>query len=505
MLAFEELGKGKIVDRFFIRLWLVCALCLACAPVANAFILDDPSFTPWLSTATGSRSSNGRAVTLTWSLVPDGTPTAGLAGGQQPSDLISFLDTTFGGAPPGNPNALDQRPWFSRIKQPFDRWEELSGIDYVYEPSDDGASITGVSSLAGVLGTRGDIRIGGRNIDDPGGTLAFNYSPGNGDMVLDTSEATFYGNSTSNFRRFRNTVAHELGHGLGIKHVVSSTDALLLEPSIGVSFDGPQLDEVRAVHFFYGDFNEKSNGGFGNDTATHATDLGTILTGSMASVGTDANVPSQLISSTADDFVSISNINDTDFFSFTVLEPGLLDAVLTPLGGSFTQAPLTDPPSTPALFDADARSDLTLTIFDTDGVTPLTTVNNAGVGSADSLQDFSLSAPGEYFARVTGAADTIQLYQLDLSVSPEVFLEADFNEDSNVDQADLAIFLASYGLNSGGDANNDGNTNGADFLLWQRQITAGSPALVGTQTVPEPTSAMLLLLAIAACQRRPLR
>lgn len=481
--------------RLRMRLLLACAVSCALACVmsssASAFILGNPNFDPWLNTATGSRSGNGQPVTLTWSLVADGTSTPDDEGARVGGNLISFLDTLIGGNPVGsNPNDLTARPWFSTLEQSFDRWEALSGINYVYEPNDDGSSL-GVAS--GVLGVRGDIRIGGRNVDGSGGTLAFNYLPNNGDMVIDTSETALFGNTSNDYRYFRNTVAHELGHGLNLEHVTSGTDALLLEPSINTSFDGPQLDEVRAVHFFYGDVHEKSNNGLGNGIASRATDLGSLTPGVTTSIGTDANVPTQFISSTATDFVSVSNIDDSDFFSFSVSQPTQLDAALIPLGGVFSQGAQGQAATT---FNANVRSDLVLTIFDTDGTTPLITLDDKFVGGTESLEDFELSEPGEYFARVTGLDDTIQLYQLDLTIDPATFLEADFNEDTNVDNVDLATLESSYGINAGGDTDSDGDTDGTDFLFWQRQFGENVASFGDLRAVPEPTTAVLLLSAM---------
>ncbi len=482
----------------------LCALSGFAGTSVHAFILGDNAFQPWLNTATGSRSSNGRPVTLTWSLVADGTQTSSLdqTVPRVDSNLISFLDISFGGNPAGSSSSdLTSRPWFSVLEQTFDRWEALSGINYVYEPNDDGVT-HGIFS--GQLGTRGDIRLGGRHVDGPGSTLAFNFLPGSGgDMVIDTSDTAFLGNTSNNSRRFRNAIAHELGHGLGLEHVVSGTDGLLLEPSIGLGFDGPQLDEVRAAHYFYGDVHEKSNNGLGNDLASRATGLGTLAFGSTTSIGADAEVPTQSISSSAIDFVSISNNlnhNDTDFFSFTITEPSLLDALLTPRGGTFSQS---SQGGVPTPFDASGRSNLALAIFDTNGSTLLASLDNTGKGESESLDDFQLLAPGEYFARITATDNTIQLYQLDLSISPIAFLEADFNEDFDVDNLDLALLTSAFGSSSDGDADGDGDTDGADFLVWQRQYS-GSSAAAGaisfptTTAVPEPTSIALLLLGFAA-------
>ena len=51
---------------------------------------------------------------------------------------------------------------------------------------------------------------------------------------------------------------------------------------------------------------------------------------------------------------------------------------------------------------------------------------------------------GNNFARISGANDTIQLYELQLSFSN--FLEADFNLDGSVDELDLLIWQAAYGF-----------------------------------------------------------
>jgi hypothetical protein len=54
-------------------------------------------------------------------------------------------------------------------------------------------------------------------------------------------------------------------------------------------------------------------------------------------------------------------------------------------------------------------------------------------------------------------------------------LPADFDEDGDVDGADLAVWKAGFGTigiatNRQGDADGDRNGEGADFLVWQRQL-----------------------------------
>jgi endonuclease/exonuclease/phosphatase family metal-dependent hydrolase len=84
------------------------------------------------------------------------------------------------------------------------------------------------------------------------------------------------------------------------------------------------------------------------------------------------------------------------------------------------------------------------------------------------------------------------------------FAEADFNYNRTVDATDLATWQNNYGLASGaartqGDANGDGQINGRDFLIWQRQTSGGTPALA---VVPEPASWVMLVMAMAGFQLR---
>jgi serralysin len=250
---------------------VVCALAtivatFAYAGAASAYVPDER----WSTTASGSTGSQGDIATITWSLVADGTSIVS----EGSSNLISYMDGLFGSSGGSN---LTTRPWFSLFQESFDRWTELGGIKFVYEPNDAGNQMGGNSS--GSLGVRGDIRIGGANIDGPNGTLAYTYLPNNGDMVIDIGETTFYSNSANNYRQLRNTIMHELGHAIGLLHIESSSDHLLLEPYIDTSFDGPQLDDIRGLHGLYGDVFEKTNNGAGNDSSSLAASLGAIAAG----------------------------------------------------------------------------------------------------------------------------------------------------------------------------------------------------------------------------------
>ncbi len=77
----------------------------------------------------------------------------------------------------------------------------------------------------------------------------------------------------------------------------------------------------------------------------------------------------------------------------------------------------------------------------------------------------------------------------------------DFNGDSKVDSVDLGLWSAAYATTDVGDADDDGDTDGNDFLIWQRNVTA-SPA----SAVPEPgafvVAATGLALLAGASRRR---
>lgn len=85
------------------------------------------------------------------------------------------------------------------------------------------------------------------------------------------------------------------------------------------------------------------------------------------------------------------------------------------------------------------------------------------------------------------------------------FFTADFDNDGNVDGADLAQWEGDFGLNGMSDADGDGDSDGADFLAWQQQFGSGIGAIAASQAVPEPSAALLLLLGCLTVGRKKLR
>ena len=88
------------------------------------------------------------------------------------------------------------------------------------------------------------------------------------------------------------------------------------------------------------------------------------------------------------------------------------------------------------------------------------------------------------------------------NISDNVFFAAipgDFDGNHLVNDADLAIWNASYGVGAGADSDGDGDTDGYDLQIWQ-QYFGGGPASSVSQAVvvPEPASSLLLALALLA-------
>ncbi|MEM8943623.1 MAG: matrixin family metalloprotease [Planctomycetota bacterium] len=370
----------------------------------------------WTSTSQGT-STLGQPAKVTWSVVPDGTilprGLANATNGEEsndPSGLIAFLDGVHhGGDSPGGSD-LTQRSWWQLINSSFERWDAVSGISFDYEENDDGRQL-GVFS--GATGVRGDHRLGGHSIDGQISPtfLAYNFFANNSDMVIDTDEINRWSNSANNYRLFRNMLMHEIGHGIGLNHVEPTTQTKLMEPRISTAYDGPQFDDILGVHRLYGDNNEEDGG---NDTYVSATMLGVLAEGETFSVGTDA--VDAVVTPDEVDFISIDDNSDVDYFKFSVNAAQLVDIKITPMGPTYDEG-TTAANAVP--FDASAQSNLTLTLFDSDGTTQLEFQNATGLGGVEMIDDFQLDTGGDYFVRVAGLSNAAQFFRLDVIAVPE--------------------------------------------------------------------------------------
>lgn len=78
-------------------------------------------------------------------------------------------------------------------------------------------------------------------------------------------------------------------------------------------------------------------------------------------------------------------------------------------------------------------------------------------------------------------------------------LEADFDEDTDVDDDDFTLWSTGFGTldtatHLEGDADGDLDVDGGDFLVWQRQTGSGTLAAVAATSAPEPAGFKLLAI-----------
>jgi hypothetical protein len=336
----------------------------------------------------------GDPSVVTWSIVPDGTQVSTIAGGLAPSNLIAFMDGIYG----GGTGPVANRPWFNIIQRAYDNWAAESGLSFIYEPSDDGADYS--NTARGVLGVRGDVRVGGNNIDGNFGILAFNFYPngsGNsgtdGDMVIDTNDIFYSQNAngpTGENRALSNVLMHESGHGIGLGHVIPVNETKLMEPFASLAFLGAQYDDLLAAQTLYGDNDEP------NDTLASAKDLGTLSNGT-----TNLNKR------------SVDRNADVDLYKFTVGSAGILSLTLSPDGRQYDVGPQGGTANPVNTF---LNKDLSFNIEQIDGRV-LTTVSAAVLGQPEVLSNFALPGGGTYVIRVLGTGAETQPYSLRMTLS----------------------------------------------------------------------------------------
>ena len=352
----------------------------------------------WTTTATnGGGMGYGEPTVLTWSYLRDAhnVSIGSYAGDAASASVLEArLNAIYGSF----------APWHAHFVSVFERWSALTGISYVYEPNDDGAAFP---SAPGVLGVRGDIRIGGHPIDGNFGILAYNFFPNGGDMVIDTADS-FYNDTSSDSRRLRNMLAHEHGHGLGLSHTCPINQTKLMEPFLTLNFDGPQFDDILGAQRGYGDVHET------NESAGTGSDLGSLAAGSVTIV----------------DQLSVND--DSDLFRFNVGTNRMVSVTIasppvTPYFEGAQNADGTCPAGT--LFDPATVQDLRLDLLDSDGETVLATANVAGVGEKEILANVRLpNHGGPFFVRIFGdTGDNIQAYELTLAVDTASVVTCDCN------------------------------------------------------------------------------
>ncbi len=390
--------------------------------------------TRWTSTRTHPTIALGEPFFLTYSFVLDGTsiPASFWDTDQNPqaSNLFAQMDAQF----PGGMTAFR-----AEIREAFDQWQAVSNFRFVEVP-DDGAAFTvnnnGLVPTATQIG-RGDIRIAMRTIDDNGvdtdgnGTvdrnvLAYNRYPGNGgDMVLDAGNMATWTNATNDYRRLKNVILHENGHGLGLMHVMPQTSTKLMEPALNTNFDGPQEDDIRAIASLYGDPAESNN------SMADAVPVGSIAAGQQTFTDYE---------------MSLERSGAQDWYKFNATGGTELTVTVTPVGTTYQQGaqPTTANPNPPLnTVNAAAIRDLHLTVFNEQG-NILDLANATGAGQAETAVVDSLPSTGTYYIRVTSTDNGTQpqRYALNLGAesAPEITVVAQSAPQQNLESGDTFNF-----------------------------------------------------------------
>ncbi len=345
----------------------------------------------WTSTATaGTGTSQGDRAVLRWSIVPDGTSIPGDGAGEvtSPSNLRAWLDARYG----------SEAVWLPLIESVFENWSQLSGVTYIHEPNDDGAAFP---STSGSVGVRGDVRLSGHAIDGNFNVLAYNFFPNTGDMVIDTSDSWF-ADTSNNSAKFRLVLAHEHGHGLGLRHVCPVDQTKLMEPFASTAITGPRQDDIFSVQRLYGDRFEANN------SSATARDFGVLPAGTSSWQN-----------------LSVDDNSDSDFYRFNPPGPGWsVTVVARPVGSSYLEGAQNADGSCSAgtTFNSLSVHNLNIQLRNTNGTTVLASASAAAAGAVETLADVALPAgsTGPFFVRVNSGNTTnnAQLYELEITLTP---------------------------------------------------------------------------------------
>lgn len=131
---------------------------------------------------------------------------------------------------------------------------------------------------------------------------------------------------------------------------------------------------------------------------------------------------------------------------------------------------------------------------------------NLGLGISDTIDSLFFNgvpqAPGTYGAAGSGATFTSSFFTgtgtLTVTTLGTALIAGDFDRNGSVNAADLTVWRGAVGNSAGGDADGDLDSDGNDFLIWQRNLGMGAPASAAASAVPEPSACLLVALLLPA-------
>jgi hypothetical protein len=118
-----------------------------------------------------------------------------------------------------------------------------------------------------------------------------------------------------------------------------------------------------------------------------------------------------------------------------------------------------------------------------------------GLGDlAETVDLVTIRWPSGVVQQLTGVA-------IDSVLTVQEPLQGDFNDDGQVNAADLMDWQADFGAaggNMAADCDFDGDVDGADFVVWQRRLGKSASAIAAPQSVPELSGAAIALTCAAS-------
>jgi hypothetical protein len=198
---------------------------------------------------------------VTFSLAPDGTDVAGTR---------STLNATLG-------STMTQAVWQNQIRQAFQAWTNVAGIDIRQQGDSGNAFGSETDSLQNSFGN-GDIRIAARPLS--GNVLAITNPPDMisswaGEIVLN-SNMRFSADGAAGTYQLYTVMLQEVGHALGVNNNPTDTTSVMYG-----TYQAPRTNlaksDIAAIQALYGPrTNDTLEGSSGNATASTATSMGFI-------------------------------------------------------------------------------------------------------------------------------------------------------------------------------------------------------------------------------------
>lgn len=366
---------------------LVLLATSALTPFANALNFNESGGWKAPTSLDTVSTLRGDPVKLSWSIPPDGTLIAFPNWYPCTSNLNAVFAQQVG---------ADYMDVFTFI---YGRIGAVSGLQFFPCP-DDGTLVD--ENRPGIAGVRGDIRVVASNLSSGigyGGSGWANMPHPGGSCGIHLNSGITWDSAT-----LLKVTMHESGHTIGFAHQSIYADlAGTTEWRNGNGYyasitgflhpEGPQFDDLYAMHRMYGDILERNGG---NDSSETATDLGNLTIQGHCSQGTQIN--GLQVGPSDTDFLSIDGSSDTDCFKFHLDAAVEVSIAVTPKGPTYAYRP---EGGALQILQASRQSDLHFELLNLANQQTVAQVNNTGFGEAETF--VQILEAGDYAISIAGS------------------------------------------------------------------------------------------------------